>query len=150
MNVKINQAEINFDAVNKGLEELSKSGSLNERKKLSDVLDQLREPLIQAFKRGVTFKALTAFLNANSISISESSLRLYINNSLGRQPRRGKKRQAYTRIQQDNIRTDSTSAQSVTPSETSQAWKKPLSGADQSDRKLPPRLRKKTLNTETK
>jgi hypothetical protein len=128
MNKKINLEEIenriDFESVNKKLDNLTAMGGLKRRKKISDLLDRVKPALLRARESKVPLQSLTEFLNSSGIPVSEPTLRQYLNLEKG-----GKRRARRSR---------KPSAKAVSlPSVKNAA---PARASDALTRKLPPRL----------
>jgi hypothetical protein len=93
MKTKVNVHEleqsIDFEAVGKKLLDLAESGGFKRRKTVADLLDKVQEALLKAREGGVSFRALTAFLQESGIPVSEPTLRQYLHAQGGsKKPRR--------------------------------------------------------------
>ena len=119
------EKNIDFESVSKKLENLTTTGGLKRRKKVSDLLDKLKPALLSARENKVSLQALTEFLNSSGIPVSEPTLRHYLNLEKG-----GRKRRT------NRPRKPSTQPASP-PSGKSTA---PAPVSEPSGKKLPPRL----------
>jgi hypothetical protein len=115
------------------------------RSNMSDILDKIRDSLIEARRRGVSYTALAEFLSSQNIPVTDFTLRRYLSAYVGKtRPTRCSKKDRSTLPKEDVTQTKVQTYQgkeSISQSASEPAWKKPLSEADQSQRRLPPRLR---------
>ena len=72
------EGKINFNEVSQKLTAFTASGG-GRRKTVHDLLEKVKEPLLQARSNGASYQALSAFLKASGLPISEASLRQYLN-----------------------------------------------------------------------
>jgi hypothetical protein len=119
------EKNIDFESVTKKLDNLSTSGGLKRRKKVSDLLDKVKPALLRARENKVSLQSLTDFLNSNGIPVSEPTLRHYLNlEKGGRKGRTNRPRQP--------------SPKPASPPSGKSAAPAPVS--EPSTKKLPPRL----------
>jgi hypothetical protein len=71
------EGRIDFGSVNQKLAQFAASGA-GRRKTVTDLLDKVKDALIQARSNGVSYRALTAFLNESGLPVSEPTLRQYL------------------------------------------------------------------------
>jgi len=89
MKVEELEQSIDFERVNKRLLELTASGGFKRRKTVADLLDKVKEALLKARESGVSFPALSAFLQESGIPVSQATLRQYVRaQTAGKKPRR--------------------------------------------------------------
>ena len=72
------EGKINFNEVSQKLTAFTASGG-GRRKTVHDLLEKVKEPLLQARSNGASYQALSAFLKASGLPVSEASLRQYLN-----------------------------------------------------------------------
>jgi hypothetical protein len=72
------EACLDFASIDQKLRNLITSGKLKRKKSASDLLDKVKDALIQARANGVSFAALAAFLKENEVPVSEPTLRHYL------------------------------------------------------------------------
>lgn len=101
------------------------------RKSMANVLDKIRDSLLEARKKGISFRRLAEYLREQKIPVSEFTLRRY----LGGTSRRRVRRKASPPSQPGPVAE--TPPKFTTPAIPS--WKKPLPPGEPV-RKLPPRL----------
>jgi hypothetical protein len=117
------EKKIDFESVTQKLDNLSTSGGLKRRKKVSDLLDKVKPALLRARENKVSLQSLTEFLNSSGIPVSEPTLRHYLNLE-----KRGGKR-----------RTNRPRKPSTKPA-SPPSVKSPAPVSEPSTKKLPPRL----------
>lgn len=66
--------EINMEALAGGLEKLQPRA----RKRKAEQLERIREALLKARAKGVSFRALSRFFRENEVVVSEKTLRRYV------------------------------------------------------------------------
>jgi hypothetical protein len=84
------EKNIDFESVTQKLDNLSSTGALKRRKKVSDLLDKVKPALLRARENKVSLQSLTEFLNGSGIPVSEPTLRHYLNLEKGGKKRRTK------------------------------------------------------------
>ncbi len=72
------EARLDFTNIDQKLRNLIADGKLKRKKSASDLLDKVKDALIQARANGVSFAALAAFLKENGLPVSEPTLRHYL------------------------------------------------------------------------
>ena len=79
-----------FGSVSEKLTQFGASGA-GRRKTVNDLLDKVKEALLEARRNGASYRALASFLNSNGLPVSEPTLRQYLRNQ-GAEKRRKKAR----------------------------------------------------------
>jgi len=121
MKVEELEQSIDFESVSKRLLELTASGGFKRKRTVADLLDNVREALLKARESGVSFPALTAFLQESGIPVSQATLRQYVRaQAVGKKPRRKSAAKATVRptvpaqpMRQTNVPATAQSAQSM-------------------------------------
>ncbi len=72
------EARLDFASLDQKLRNLIASGQLKRTKTASDLLDKVKDALIQARAKGVSIATLAAFLKENGLPVSEPTLRHYL------------------------------------------------------------------------
>ena len=90
INVQDIERTIDFENVNQKLLTLMESGGFKRRKTVTDLLDKVQGALIKARKSGVSFSALTTFLQESGIPASQATLRKYLHAHIGSKKSRKK------------------------------------------------------------
>lgn len=68
---------IDFGSVSQKLTQFATSGA-GRRKTVADLLDKVKDALIQARSNGASYRALAAFLEESGLPVSEPTLRQYL------------------------------------------------------------------------
>ncbi len=71
------EGRIDFGSVNQKLAQFATSGA-GRRKTVADLLDKVKDALIQARSNGASYRALAAFLKESGLPVSEPTLRQYL------------------------------------------------------------------------
>jgi hypothetical protein len=71
------EGRIDFGSVNQKLAQFAASGA-GRRKTVADLLDKVKDALLQARSNGVSYRALAAFLKESGLPVSEPTLRQYL------------------------------------------------------------------------
>lgn len=71
------EGRIDFKSVSQKLAQFATSGG-GRRKTVADLLDKVKEALLQARSNGVSYRALAAFLKESGLPVSEPTLRQYL------------------------------------------------------------------------
>jgi hypothetical protein len=71
------EGRIDFGSVNQKLAQFAMSGA-GRRKTVTDLLEKVKDALIQARSNGVSYRALAAFLKESGLPVSEPTLRQYL------------------------------------------------------------------------
>jgi hypothetical protein len=66
-----------FGSVSEKLTQFGASGA-GRRKTVNDLLDKVKDALLEARSNGASYRALAAFLNSNGLPVSEPTLRQYL------------------------------------------------------------------------
>jgi hypothetical protein len=119
------EKSVDFESVAQKLDNLSASGGLKRRKKVSDLLDKVKPALLRARENKVSLQSLTEYLVSSGIPVSEATLRHYLNLE-----KKGQKRRTQPPRQPSTQPAFSSSANSAAPAPVSET----------STKKLPPRL----------
>jgi hypothetical protein len=72
------ETRLDFNSVSQKLTQFASSGG-GRRKTVADLLDKVKDALIQARSNGASYRALAAFLNESGLPVSEPTLRQYLN-----------------------------------------------------------------------
>jgi hypothetical protein len=84
------EERIDFNSVSQKLTQFATSGA-GRRKTVIDLLDKVKDALLEARSNGASYRALAAFLNESGLPVSEPTLRQYLREH-GAQKRRQKAR----------------------------------------------------------
>jgi hypothetical protein len=76
-----------FGSVSAKLAQFGASGA-GRRKTVNDLLDKVKDALLQARSDGASYRALAAFLNSNGLPVSEPTLRQYLRSQGAEKPRK--------------------------------------------------------------
>jgi len=71
------ETRLDFNSVSQKLTQFASSGA-GRRRTVADLLDKVKDALIQARSNGVSYRALAAFLKESGLPVSEPTLRQYL------------------------------------------------------------------------